>query len=156
MQQCTGHWNPFAGRRPALGHGVPGRSRLHLGAELFFSMSNCIASSPRQNFAFEKMAAPFDAKISRASARCGACQFKTPPCKIDGTTRQPIKDPGVYKLAWPRTEKKFASICHAITDPPVTKTWLWASFWGVDQNQMPDLLKEYFFDDVRTPKPGKS
>jgi len=25
MQQCTGHWNPFAGRRPALGHGVPGR-----------------------------------------------------------------------------------------------------------------------------------
>jgi len=27
MQQCTGHWNPFAGRRPALGHGVPGRRR---------------------------------------------------------------------------------------------------------------------------------
>ena len=25
MQQCTGHWNPFAGRRPALGTGVPGR-----------------------------------------------------------------------------------------------------------------------------------
>ena len=25
MPQCTGEWSPFAGRRPALGHGVPGR-----------------------------------------------------------------------------------------------------------------------------------
>ena len=33
----------------------------------------------------------------------------------------------LYKLAWPRTEKK-ASIFHAITDPPVTKIRLWASF----------------------------
>ena len=33
-----------------------------------------------------------------------------------------------YKLAWPRTKKKLASICHAITDPPVTKIRLWASF----------------------------
>ena len=33
-----------------------------------------------------------------------------------------------YKLAWPRTEIVLASICHAITDPPVTKIWLWASF----------------------------
>ena len=36
--------------------------------------------------------------------------------------------PGRYKLAWPRTKKKLASICHAITDPPVTKIRLWASF----------------------------
>ena len=34
----------------------------------------------------------------------------------------------LYKLAWPRTGKKLASICHAITDPPVTKIRLWASF----------------------------
>jgi len=33
-----------------------------------------------------------------------------------------------YKLAWPRTEKNLASICHAITDPSVTKIRLWASF----------------------------
>ena len=33
-----------------------------------------------------------------------------------------------YKLAWPRTEFFLASICHAITDPPVTKIRLWASF----------------------------
>ena len=25
MPQCTGDWSPFAGRKPALGHGVPGR-----------------------------------------------------------------------------------------------------------------------------------
>ena len=35
--------------------------------------------SPLPTAAFERTAAPFDAKISRASARCGACQFKTPP-----------------------------------------------------------------------------
>ena len=34
----------------------------------------------------------------------------------------------VYKLAWPRTAFFLASICHAITDPPVTKIRLWASF----------------------------
>ena len=33
-----------------------------------------------------------------------------------------------YKLAWPRTAFFLASICHAITDPPVTKIRLWASF----------------------------
>ena len=27
MQHCTGHWNPFAGRRPALGTGVPAEGR---------------------------------------------------------------------------------------------------------------------------------
>ena len=35
---------------------------------------------------------------------------------------------GSHKLAWPRTENVLASICHAITDPPVTKIRLWASF----------------------------
>ena len=34
----------------------------------------------------------------------------------------------VYKLAAPRIVLVFASICHAITDPPVTKLRLWASF----------------------------
>ena len=33
-----------------------------------------------------------------------------------------------YKLAAPRIVFVFASICHAITDPPVTKIWLWVSF----------------------------
>ena len=33
-----------------------------------------------------------------------------------------------YKLAWPRKDFFLASICHAITDPPVTKIRLWASF----------------------------
>ena len=34
----------------------------------------------------------------------------------------------LYKLASPRTAFFLASICHAITDPPVTKIRLWASF----------------------------
>ena len=34
----------------------------------------------------------------------------------------------LYKLAAPRIVFFFASICHAITDPPVTKIRLWASF----------------------------
>ena len=34
----------------------------------------------------------------------------------------------LYKLAAPRIVFFFASICHAITDPPVTKVRLWASF----------------------------
>jgi hypothetical protein len=34
----------------------------------------------------------------------------------------------IYKLAWPRIVFFLASICHAITDPPVTKIRLWASF----------------------------
>ena len=33
----------------------------------------------------------------------------------------------IYKLAWPRIVFFLASICHAITDPPVTKIRLWAS-----------------------------
>ena len=32
MPQCTGDWSPFAGRRPALGHGVPAEGR-HSGTE---------------------------------------------------------------------------------------------------------------------------
>ena len=34
----------------------------------------------------------------------------------------------MYKPAAPRIVFCFASICHAITDPPVTKIRLWASF----------------------------
>jgi len=29
-------------------------------------------------------------------------------------------------------------------------------FWGVDQDSIVGLLKKFFFDKVRTPKPGKS
>jgi len=39
------------------------------------------------------------------------------PCRVSG-----------YKLAAPRIVFFLASICHAITDPPVTKIRLWASF----------------------------
>ena len=34
----------------------------------------------------------------------------------------------LYKLAAPRIYIFFVHICHAITDPPVTKIRLWASF----------------------------
>ena len=40
-----------------------------------------------------------------------------------------IKDIGRRTTSWPpRNTRFFASICHAITDPPVTKIRLWASF----------------------------
>ena len=49
-----------------------------------------------------------------------------------------------YKLARPRTHFFLASICHAITDPPVTKIRLWAS-WGVDQDSMPGTINNFFY-----------
>jgi len=46
-----------------------------------------------------------------------------------------LGDQNHYKLASPRTEKNLASICHAITAPPVTKIRLQASF-GVYRSQL--------------------
>ena len=44
-------------------------------------------------------------------------------------TQNPNKCSGnQYKLASPRKNIFLASICHAITDPPVMKIRLWASF----------------------------
>ena len=61
--------------------------------------------------------------------------WRSPPAAARGR-RHAVCERGdlyLYKLAAPRSVKRewyfsLASICHAITDPPVTKIRLWASF----------------------------
>ena len=53
----------------------------------------------------------------------------------------------------------FASICHAITEPPGHETPAMGFFWGVDQEYVDGgPFEKTFFDDVRKkkwPKPGE-
>ena len=57
-----------------------------------------------------------------------------------------------------RPKKSFLFGPHLSRDywPPGHENPAMGFFWGVDQDETLDLLRQLFLDKVRTPKPGKS